>query len=130
MKRQSKKTKARAAEAHPIQDAFRADHPRCWWCLHMGYRQADKTEIHHIAGKAHPDCECCENYAALCRRHHAAIQSRQGAEAACLALKMRFDRGHYSPAMICRLRRKAESWITDSDVELAANVLAIARACR
>lgn len=116
------KSKEKAARS-----AHFADFPACWLCdFHA--QKPNMAELHHIAGRGRGH-EVRENYAALCRRHHTAIQSRIGAELICLVLKVLYDRDHYSPETICKLRGRAETCWTDGDVELALRIMIIMKGC-
>lgn len=100
-----------------------AEHPHCWLCRFMGRKPA-KAELHHIAGRGR-NHEVRQNYASLCREHHAGIQSRTGAELLCLVLKKRYDREHYSPETVGRLRGRVQEWITDYIVTSCGRVLCL-----
>ena len=105
---------------------FRADHPECWMCRFMGVRQSGGTELHHIAGRGNRH-NVRENYSALCRAHHQAIQSRRDAELICLVLKREYDEASYNPEIICDLRGWATSWMTDADVDRTQRIMWIMR---
>ncbi len=100
-----------------------ARHPVCWACKFCGHHgPAGHVEVHHIAGRG-KGCDVPANWAPLCREHHAAIQSLEGAEVVMLVLKREYDPDNYDPRQVCRLRGKSLEWITDLDVVLALPVM-------
>ena len=115
-------------EKHSMEQ-FHADHPKCWMCLFLNQKQVGKTQLHHIAGRGSKH-NVAENYAALCARHHRAIQSRADAELACLVLKRLYDREHYAPQVICNLRHRATTCWTENDVELTARIMEMMKLCK
>jgi len=98
----------------------------CWMCAFLGVKQTTRTTLHHIAGRGRQH-ERLENYCALSASVHDAIQSRQDAEVMCLVLKRVFDPDHFDPALICKLRGKAETWITELDVLRAERTMSLTR---
>ena len=107
---------------------FHADHPACWMCVFLDVRKPGTTELHHIAGRGRRH-HVRENYAALCQRHHAAIQGRMDAELICLVLKYRFDKRHYAPETICDLRGRADSCWTFYDIDRCRRIMEMMKAC-
>lgn len=103
-------------------------HPSCWMCRFLGQKQAGKSELHHIAGRGRRH-ERRENYSTLCAGHHAAVQSRWDGEVVCLTLKRLYDLDFYSTAVICSLRGRADTWITEADVTRAERVMDMMRMC-
>ena len=104
---------------------FHSEHCWCWMCRFLGRRQAE-PELHHIAGRGRRH-DVRENYAALCRRCHQALQSITAAEIVCLVLKRKYDSEHYDPALICDLRDWAPTWITDADVDRCERIMTMMR---
>jgi DNA-binding helix-hairpin-helix protein with protein kinase domain len=98
-------------------------------CRFLGCQQEGKTELHHIAGRGRHH-EQRWNYASLCSKHHAAIQSRYASECLCLVLKALYDREFYSPEVICQLRGRADTWITELDMLRATCIMEMVRLCR
>lgn len=115
-----------AAERKSFSD-FHAEHPACWLCLFLGIKPG-KTELHHIAYRGRSN-NVRENYAALCKRHHVAIQGRTDSELISLVLKRLYDNEHYSPETICRLRGRAATCWTDGDVELTHRIMDMMKEC-
>ena len=105
---------------------FHDEQPQCWMCDFLRQEQRLRTELHHIAGRGrHHDVR--GNYAALCHRHHRAVQSLVDAELVCLVLKRLYDLEHYDPALICDLRGWSTTWITEADVDRCERIMGIMR---
>ncbi len=102
---------------------------RCWLCEFLGIQTTAEMELHHIAGRGRQH-EVRANYAALCQRCHEVIQSRKDSELVCLVLKRQFDSEHYDPALICELRARATTWITEADVDLCERIMDMMREVR
>ena len=127
-KRISKAVPAKSEAEKQSMSEFHAAFPQCWMCLFLETKQSSRTELHHIAGRGKRH-HVRENYAALCQRHHMAIQSQMDAELICLALKERYDIDFYSPSTICDLRGKSVTWWTYGDVDRCRRVLNMMKAC-
>ena len=117
-----------SAATKALRTAHMEEHPHCWLCQFLGCKQEGKTELHHIAGRGQHH-ERRENYASLCTKHHAAVQSRYDSEVVCLVLKGRFDRAYYSPEVICHLRGRSDTWITELDVNRAERIMEMMVLC-
>lgn len=105
---------------------FHCDHGRCWMCEFLQKATIGPVELHHIAGRGRKH-DVRENYAALCQKHHQAIQSMKCSELVCLVLKRLFDPEHYRPALICELRGWATTWIINMDVDRCERIMNIMR---
>lgn len=104
-------------EEQANRDAHFAEHTFCWMCkfFRLILSKSKDPELHHIAGKGKRH-EVRANYAALCARHHANIQSKKDSELLMLVLLREFAPTHYSPETICDLRGRADTCWTDLDV--------------
>ena len=105
---------------------FRSEHHQCWMCRFLERHHTFQAELHHIAGRGRKH-DVRANYAALCRGCHQALQSLVDAELVCLVLKWQFDPAHYDSALICDLRGRASTWITDNDVDRCLRVMGMMR---
>ena len=112
----------------PIANAkeFHDAHPNCWMCDFLRQDQGLRTELHHIAGRGRQH-DVRANYAAICHRHHSAVQSLKDAEVVCLVLKRLYDREHYDPALICELRGWAATWLTNAEVARCERIMNMMR---
>ncbi len=105
---------------------FHGEHGRCWMCEFLRKATIGPVELHHIAGRGRKH-DVRANYAALCQKHHQAIQGMKCSELVCLVLKMQYDPEHYDPALICYLRGWAASAIEPGDVYRCERIMSIMR---
>lgn len=120
LKPKSRKRAKHEREIAPDVKQFKLDHGVCWLCRSR-YKRPD---LHHCAGKEHPECDNRANWIALCRECHGRIHDNKWTAKdrdnktvgvlLCLALKQLYDLD-----LVRRVWGKGPECITEDDVTWA-----------
>jgi len=99
----------------------------CWICHRRGAWSAKTLEIHHLVSGQYRQADELSTTTILCRRCHEVQTSSLAALGlhAMLAIKQAMDPQHYDLARFCVARGRAGSFVTQSEVDAAAEVLRI-----